>query len=72
MPSVHARFLGRSVQPTRCEICPGFSRKPRRSATQRKIDPAVFLAARLAPDMLPLTRQVQIACDHRQELQPRG
>ena len=32
-------------------------------ATQRKIDPAVLLGARLAPDMLPLTRQVQIACD---------
>jgi hypothetical protein len=33
------------------------------SAAQRKIDPAVLLAARLAPDMLPLTRQVQIAGD---------
>ena len=33
------------------------------SATQRKFDPAVLLAARLAPDMLPLTRQVQIATD---------
>ena len=30
-------------------------------AAARKIDPAVFLSARLAPDMLPLTRQVQIA-----------
>jgi hypothetical protein len=29
-----------------------------------KIDPAVLLAARLYPDMLPLARQVQIACDH--------
>ena len=33
------------------------------SATSRKFDPGVLLAARLAPDMLPLTRQVQIACD---------
>ncbi|HEY1873860.1 MAG TPA: DUF1993 family protein, partial [Steroidobacteraceae bacterium] len=33
------------------------------SAAQRKIDPAVLLAARLSPDMLPLTRQVQIASD---------
>jgi hypothetical protein len=33
------------------------------SAEARKIDPAVFLAARLAPDMFTLTRQVQIACD---------
>ncbi len=29
----------------------------------RKYDPALLLAARLAPDMLPLTRQVQIATD---------
>src|SRR5262249_60333374 len=33
------------------------------SAAQRKFDPNILLAARLAPDMLPLTRQVQIACD---------
>jgi len=33
------------------------------SAAQRKFDPSVLLAARLAPDMLPLTRQVQIAGD---------
>jgi hypothetical protein len=32
-------------------------------AEARKIDPAVFLNARLAPDMHPLTRQVQIASD---------
>ena len=32
-------------------------------AEGRKIDPAVLLGARLAPDMFPLTRQVQIACD---------
>ena len=37
--------------------------KAARNAEQRKFDPAVLLAARLAPDMLPLTRQVQIACD---------
>lgn len=29
----------------------------------KKIDEAVFLAARLYPDMFPLSRQVQIACD---------
>jgi uncharacterized protein len=33
------------------------------SASARNFDPAVLLNARLAPDMLPLTRQVQIACD---------
>lgn len=33
------------------------------NAEARKIDPAVFIAARIAPDMFPLSRQVQIACD---------
>ncbi len=32
-------------------------------AEARKIDPAVFINARLAPDMLALARQVQIASD---------
>lgn len=32
-------------------------------ATARKIDPAVILQTRLFPDMFPLVRQVQIACD---------
>ena len=33
-------------------------------AVAKKIDPAVLMASRLAPDMFPLTRQVQIATDH--------
>jgi uncharacterized protein len=37
--------------------------KSANNAAQRKIDPNVLLAARLAPDMLPLTRQVQVASD---------
>jgi uncharacterized protein len=32
-------------------------------AQAKKFDPSVYLAARLAPDMLSFTRQVQIACD---------
>ena len=32
-------------------------------AAAKKIDPAVLLQSRLAPDMFPLVRQVQIACD---------
>ena len=32
-------------------------------AEARKIDPQVFIDGRLAPDMLPLTRQVQIMTD---------
>lgn len=33
------------------------------SAEARKIDPSVLLQSRLYPDMFPLARQVQIACD---------
>lgn len=32
--------------------------------TARRIDPAVLLNFRLYPDMLPFTRQIQIATDH--------
>jgi len=32
-------------------------------AREKKFEPSVYLAARLAPDMLPFTKQVQIACD---------
>jgi hypothetical protein len=32
-------------------------------AEAKKIDPSVFITDRLAPDMFPLSRQVQIACD---------
>jgi hypothetical protein len=32
-------------------------------AQAKKFDPETLLTARLAPDMLPLLRQVQIACD---------
>jgi hypothetical protein len=32
-------------------------------ATAKKFDSSVLVASRLAPDMLPLARQVQIACD---------
>jgi uncharacterized protein len=33
------------------------------NAEARKFDPAVLMSYRLAPDMLPFTRQVLIACD---------
>jgi uncharacterized protein len=33
-------------------------------AAERKIDPAVLLGYRLAPDMFPLVRQVQTSSDH--------
>lgn len=33
-------------------------------AESRSFDPSVLLASRLSPDMYPLMRQVQTACDH--------
>jgi hypothetical protein len=33
-------------------------------AEAKKIDPSVFVNGRIAPDMFPLARQVQIATDH--------
>lgn len=38
--------------------------KAEANATERKIDPSIFVNARLAPDMLPLKRQIMIATDH--------
>ena len=32
-------------------------------AQAKKFEPSVYLSSRLAPDMLPLTNQIQIACD---------
>ena len=40
-----------------------FLKKTEKHVTDRKIEPDAFLQARLFPDMLPFTRQVQIACD---------
>jgi len=37
--------------------------KAQAHAEARKFDPAILLQYRLAPDMLPFTRQVLIACD---------
>lgn len=38
-------------------------KKAEAHAEAKKIDPSVFINARLFPDMFPLVRQVQIACD---------
>lgn len=55
------------------QLVPGFTKmltaldkvlsKAEADAAARKIDPQVFVNGRLAPDMLPLTRQVQIMTD---------
>jgi len=41
----------------------GVLAKAETHAAAKKFDPAVLLASRLAPDMFPLSRQVEIACD---------
>lgn len=41
-----------------------FAAKGETNAKERGIDPQVFLGARLAPDMLPFARQIQIATDN--------
>lgn len=41
----------------------GLLSKAEAHATGKKIDPEALLHARLFPDMFPLARQVQIACD---------
>lgn len=41
----------------------GILTKAEAHATARKIEPDALLQARLFPDMFPLVRQVQIACD---------
>ncbi|MFC3551707.1 DUF1993 family protein [Lysobacter cavernae] len=41
----------------------GVLNKAEAYAAEKKIEPAVLLQARLFPDMFPLVRQVQIACD---------
>ena len=38
--------------------------KAAQHAAARKVDPSVFVTARLYPDMFPFARQVQIATDH--------
>ena len=41
----------------------GVLSKAEAHASAKKIDPNALLQARLFPDMFPLTRQVQVACD---------
>ena len=53
-----------SVYIRRLEALSAILDKAAAYASQRKIDPAVLIQARLYPDMLPLARQVQIACSH--------
>lgn len=45
------------------DILGGLLTKAEANAKARAIDPSVFVNARLAPDMFPLSRQIQIASD---------
>ncbi|MHA6643379.1 DUF1993 domain-containing protein [Mesorhizobium sp. A623] len=49
---------------TRLKALSGVLAAAEKNAAERKIDPQVFVTARLAPDMYALARQVQIATDH--------
>jgi uncharacterized protein len=51
---VFVRMLGNVV---------GWLDKAEAHAREKKFEPSVYLSARLAPDMLPLSTQIQIACD---------
>ncbi|MDR3514355.1 MAG: DUF1993 domain-containing protein [Azospirillaceae bacterium] len=42
----------------------GLLDKAAQYAETKPFDAAVLISARLAPDMLPLVKQIQIACDH--------
>ena len=44
-------------------ILSGILIKAEKNAEKRKIDKSVFINARLAPDMFPLVKQIQIATD---------
>ena len=41
----------------------GWLDKAEAHATEKKFETSVYLSTRLAPDMLPFTQQIQIACD---------
>lgn len=59
--SMHSACMSGMVQTLKA--LSGILDKASAHAGARKIDPSVLLSARLSPDMLPFTRQVQIACD---------
>ena len=61
----HVRFLNPRTDPRPDQFCQPFSTRRRRSFGSKKFDHRLWLLAqtRLFPDMHPLVRQVQIACD---------
>jgi hypothetical protein len=59
--SMHAAFVPGTVHTLKA--LSAILGKAQAHCEARKIDPSVLLQSRLYPDMFPLTRQVQIACD---------
>jgi len=59
--SMYQAFIPGAVRAL--ENCMEILNKVAAHAEARKIDPSVFINARLAPDMFPLSRQIQIASD---------
>jgi hypothetical protein len=59
--SMHAMSIGTFVP--NLEHLSTFLEKGLAHATAKKFEPSVLVNARLAPDMFPLSRQIQIACD---------
>ncbi len=59
--TLHKTSLGTASQ--MLEALSAILDKAKAHAAAKKIDESVFLGARLYPDMLPMSRQVQIACD---------
>lgn len=62
---MHISMYQASVPPItrQLENLSGILAKATVYAESKKIDPAVLISFRLYPDMFPLSRQVQIACD---------
>jgi uncharacterized protein len=59
--SMHSVVIGTFVP--NLEHLVTFLDKGAAHATAKKFEPSVLVNARLAPDMFPLSRQIQIACD---------
>lgn len=60
MTDFHAQLVQMSKT---LQALDGWLEKAKQHAEAKSFDPAVLLQSRLSPDMYPLTRQIQAACD---------
>jgi len=63
MPSITMHSASAPIFVAMLKNLGGWLDKAEAHAAAKKFEPSVYLSARLAPDMLPFTNQVQIACD---------